>query len=192
MAGDSEAFPKAQVSKLVMIGLIVSSDPCFSHVLYEKLPGKPAHDLEKLSPEQLERFIDTYAIQAIKISEVKFAAVGGLCLDVGGEIAVGRLVDVRDSNGPDCDHLGGPFLSTRERYLYQVEAALSAIKAGTLFRNAPLRAYMAHLEVRDLILGCEALRASETEFYLKHPDSTSDNILISDTGAVTALLDWEW
>lgn len=99
---------------------------------------------------------------------------------------------MRQSNGPDCNHLGGPFKSTRDRYLYQIEAALSAIKVGTLFRRAPLRAYLAHLEVRDLILGCESLEEDEQEFYLKHPDGTSDNILIDQTGAVSALLDWEW
>jgi hypothetical protein len=113
-------------------------------------------------------------------------------LDDAGAITVGRLVDTRVCNGPDCNDLGGPFKSTRDQYLYHIEASLSAIKAGTLFRRASLRAYLAHLEVRDLILGCAALKEDESEFYLRHPDLTSDNILIDESGAVSAILDWEW
>ena len=160
--------------------------------MYEQLPGSPAHDLDDLSPEQLDRFIDTYAAEAIKISSVKFPAVGGLCLDDAGAITVGKMVDTRESSAAGCNHLGGPFKSTRERYLYQIEANMSAIKAGTLFRYGAHRAYLAHLEVRDLILGCAALQEDEQEFYLKHPDGTADNILIDGSGAVSALLDWEW
>ena len=69
---------------------------------------------------------------------------------------------------------------------------MSAIKAGTLFRRGSFRAYLAHLEVRDLILGCAALKEDESEFYLRHPDGTADNILIDEPGSVSALLDWEW
>jgi hypothetical protein len=156
------------------------------------MAGSPAHDLDALSPQQLDRFIDTYAAEAIKISSVKFAAVGGLCLDNAGAITVGRMVDTRNCNRPDCNHLGGPFKSTRDQYLYQMEASLSAIKAGMLFRRTPLRAYLAHLEVRDLILGCAALKEEEQEFYLRHPDLTSNNILMVESGAVSAVLDWEW
>ena len=156
------------------------------------MPGSPGHDLDELSPQQLDRFIDTYALEAIKLSSVKFVAVGGLCLDNAGAITVGSLVDTRFCNGPDSNHLGGPFKSTRDQYLYQIEACLSAIKAGMLFRLSPLRAYLAHLEVRDLILDCAALAEEEPEFYLKHPDGTADNILLDESGAVTALLDWEW
>lgn len=130
--------------------------------------------------------------QAIKLSEAKFTAVGGLCLDQSGAITVGKLVDVRVSNAPDCDDLGGPFRSTRDRYLYHIEAVLCAIKADMLFRRAPLHAYLAHLEIKDLILASPDLRQSETEFYLKHPDASSDNILATESGAVSGLLDWEW
>jgi hypothetical protein len=98
------------------------------------------------------------------------------------------------SNGPDSNDLGGPFQSTRDRYLYRIEDALSAIKADMLYRPAPLRAYLAHLEVRDLIRACPALKEEEEEhdFYLKQPDGGSDNILITSSGEVSALLDWEW
>jgi len=61
-----------------------------------------------------------------------------------------------------------------------------------MFREAPLFAYLAYLEVRELILACPTLKEEETEFYLRHPDSKSDNMLIESSGAVTALLDWQW
>jgi hypothetical protein len=116
-------------------------------MLYEKLPGSPTHDLNALSPEQLARFIDTYADQAIKVSEVKFEAIGGLCTDNANRTVVGRSVDTRNCNGPHCDNLGGPFRSTSEQYLHHIEAILSAIKANMLFRETPLFAYLANLEV---------------------------------------------
>jgi len=161
-------------------------------MLYEKMPGSPGHDLNALSPEQLELLIDTYAAQTIKVSEVKFEAIGGLCLNDSNETVVGKLVDIREANGPHSDDLGGPFPSNLEKYLHQVDAILSAIKADMMFREAPLFAYLAYLEVRELILACPTLKEEETEFYLRHPDSKSDNMLIESSGAVTALLDWQW
>jgi hypothetical protein len=156
------------------------------------MPGSPAYELSDLAPSQLDKFIETYAIQAIKISGLSFGAIGGLRTDETGAVVVGSMADVRNSNGPDCDGLGGPFSSTWDKYSYLVEAALAAIKAGQLFRKAPLRAYLAHLEVRALINSCPLLKKKETHFYLKHPDAKSDNILIAEDGSVTALLDWDW
>lgn len=161
-------------------------------MVYEKLPGSPVHDLNTLSPEQLALFIDTYAAQAIQVSEVKFAAIGGLCTNDANEIVVGKSVDIRNSNGPHCKDLGGPFHSSLEYYLHHIEAVLSAIKANMLFREAPLLAYLANLEVRELIRACPTLKEEEHEFYLKHPDGKSDNQLITSTGKVSALLDWQW
>jgi hypothetical protein len=148
--------------------------------------------LNALSPEQIEFLIDTYAAQAIKVSEVKFEAIGGLCTNDSNETVIGKSVDIRKSNGPHRDDLGGPFHSILDQYLHHVDAILSAIKANMMFRGAPLFAYLAYLEVRELILACSSLKEEEHEFYLKHPDPKSDNMLISSSGAVTALLDWQW
>jgi len=161
-------------------------------MLYEKLPGSPAHNIYALSPEQLAHFIDTYADQAIKVSEVKFEAIGGLRTNDANETVVGRSVDTRNCNGPYHDDLGGPFRSTSDQYLHHLEAILSAIKANMLFRETPLFAYLANLEVRDLIVACLSLKEEEHEFYLKHPDSISGNLLITASGAVSGLLDWQW
>jgi hypothetical protein len=156
------------------------------------MPGSPAHDLEALSSHQLDVFVDTYAQQSIKIAKARFSGLGGLCTDAQGAVTVGALVESRNSNGPENPGLGGPFRSSLELYVHQVEAALSAIKAGQLFRAAPYRAYLAHLKVKDLILSCPTLTEKEHEFYLRHPDGKSDNILIAEDGSVTALLDWQW
>jgi len=163
-------------------------------MIYEKLPGSPAFDPEDLSAEQLDLFIDTYVAQSIKISNLKFPAIGSLEAEAKHqtEITVGPVLDTRNTNGPNRNDFGGPFRSKREEYLHHVEELLSAIKADTLFRHAPLEAYLAHLEVRDLILASPVLREEDHEFYLQHPDQYSDNILIGPTGAVSALLDWEW
>jgi hypothetical protein len=136
--------------------------------------------------------IDTYAAQAIKVSEIKFKAIGGLRTNDSNKIVVGKSVDIRKSNGPYSDDLGGPFQSTLDRYLHHVDAILSAIRANMMFRGAPLFAYLSYLEVRELILASPSLKEEEHEFYLKHPDPKSDNLLISSSGAVTALLDWQW
>lgn len=156
------------------------------------MPGSPVHTLEALTATQVYNLVDTYAKQSIKIHEAKFPAIGGLRTDQFDNILVGALVDIRNSNAPDSQNLGGPFSSTRELYIHHMDAALSAIRAGQLFRAAPLRAYLAHLHVKDLILSCPKLREEEKDFYLKHPDGKTDNILIDAEGAVTALLDWEW
>jgi len=126
------------------------------------------------------------------VSAIKSEAIGGLCTNNSNETVIGKSVDIRNSNGPHSDDLGGPFHSTLEKYLHQIDAILSAIKANMMFRGAPLFAYLSYLEVRELILACPALKEEEQEFYLKHPDPKSDNLLISSSGAVTALLDWQW
>ena len=136
--------------------------------------------------------INTYAAQAIKVSEVKFEAIGGLSTNDTNGTVIGQSVDIRKSNGPHSDELGGPFHSTLDRYLHQIDAMLSAIRANMMFRGAPLFAYLSYLEVRELILACPALKEEEHEFYLRHPDPKSDKMLISSSGAVTALLDWQW
>jgi hypothetical protein len=141
---------------------------------------------------QLDRFIDTYAAQSIKISNIRFEAIGGLQLNDAKETVVGKLVDIRETNHPDCEDLGGPFSSTREKYLYQLVASIAAIKAGYLFRDAPLRAYLAYCEVKKLVLACQQLKEVEDGFYLRHPDATSNNILMLENGEVSGLLDWEW
>jgi hypothetical protein len=171
---------------------VLTSGPCFTHILYSKLPGSPAQDLETLNSEQLDLFIDTYVLQAIKISAVKFDAVGGLRLNGKGQTVVGGSVDIRETNLPGCLDLGGPFESTRARYLYRIEACLKAIEADMLFRVAPLHAYLAYLEVKRMVSACELLKEEEHDFYLKHSHAASHNILISQTGEITALLDWEW
>jgi hypothetical protein len=88
--------------------------------------------LNALSPEQIEFLIDTYTAQAIKVSEVKFEAIGGLSTNDSNETVIGKSVDIRKSNGPHRDDLGGPFHSTLDQYLHHVDAILSAIKANMM------------------------------------------------------------
>lgn len=76
---------------------------------------------------------------------------------------------------------------------YHIDACLSAIKANTLYRRTPLLAYLAYLELREMVASSSLLAHEHDQgYYLVHPDSTSDNVLIAENGEVTGLLDWEW
>jgi hypothetical protein len=149
--------------------------------------------MNALSSDQIDKMIDTYAEQMIKISEVSFDAIGGLKLDENGKIVVGGMVDSRDTNAPDQANLGGPFHSMREYYLYQIDACLAAIKAGMLFRRDLYTSFLAYRELRELVASSPVLNAEEdSKFYLVHPDGGASNILITEDGRISALLDWEW
>jgi len=102
-------------------------------MLYEKMPGSPAHDLNALSPEQLELLIDTYAAQTIKVSEVKFEAIGGLCLNDSNETVVGKLVDIREANGPHSDDLSRKILAPGRRYIIRHQSRYD-VPRGASFR----------------------------------------------------------
>jgi hypothetical protein len=64
MDGASERCQGKQVSQRDFLALI-DSDPCMTHVMYEKMSGAPVWDIDKLSPTQLHALIDTYATQMI-------------------------------------------------------------------------------------------------------------------------------
>jgi thiamine kinase-like enzyme len=103
------------------------------------------------------------------------------------------MVDLRDTNGPDCADLGGPFKSMRERYLYHIDGCLAAIKGDKLFRQDSLLAYLTYLELREMVASSSLLAEDDDrEYYLRHPDAAPDNMLIAEHGEITALLDWEW
>jgi hypothetical protein len=149
--------------------------------------------MNALTSDQIDKMIDTYAEQMIKISEVGFDAIGGLKLDENGKIVVGGMVDSRDTNAPDQENLGGPFHSMREYYLYQIDACLAAIEAGMLFWRDLYTSFLAYREIRELVASSPVLNEEkDSKFYLTHPDGGASNILIAEDGRISALLDWEW
>lgn len=163
-----------------------------TYIIYDKISGSPARDFDALGTEPKNRLIETYAKQCVKLYDVQFDRIGSLDADQSGRVFVGTTVDLRDITRPETPYFGGPFQSMRDLYLYQIDQVLNSIKAGTSFRQGPTLGYLIHLELRDLVTHTEALDEDETEFYLQHPDSHAENLLIADDGELRCLLDWEW
>jgi hypothetical protein len=128
----------------------------------------------------------------VRLEGAKFTKIGSLDTNRSGATIIGTMVDQRELTRRDEPFFGGPFLSMREYYLYQIDEVLQSIKAGQTFREDPVMGYLIHLELRNLVRKTEALDDSETDFFLQHPDSHIGNTLLSEDGDISGLLDWEW
>jgi hypothetical protein len=133
----------------------------------------------------------------VSLSKVHFPAIGSLSLnkEVNGlqTIVVGPLVSTSFCT-KDPPYFFGPFRTTRERYLKQVDDILAAIERGDLFaEDSPVTVYLAHLELRDLVQQDKEMGRpdEEEQFYIKHADDKGDQIMIDNEGHITGIIDWE-
>lgn len=146
---------------------------------------------KEVEKEWLSSVIDHYADISIRISTLKYDAIGGLDIDLDGNLVVGSDVEFSLTSSRNPTGLHGLFRSLRERFLHIVDAMLDYIKRGIVYRTRPTLAYLVYLEIRRLIGAFSPLAAEETEFYLEHPDSHSGNILLSGS-SISGYIDWQW
>ncbi|RXK35578.1 hypothetical protein M231_07163 [Tremella mesenterica] len=92
---------------------------------------------------------------------------------------------------PDRPRLLGPFWSNRDRYLAQIDLILDKLFTQELLVDEPLPMFLSHLHARKMVQTCQDMAREENEFYIKHPDSKANQILVSE-GSLSAVLDWEW
>ncbi|EIW67082.1 hypothetical protein TREMEDRAFT_64951 [Tremella mesenterica DSM 1558] len=86
----------------------------------------------------------------------------------------------------------GPFKSSRDRFISQIDLILEDIEKGLRFVDDPQTAYLVHLQVKQWIMEDVTLGVEEEEFYIKHADDKGDHIMVDDEGNITGIIDWEW
>jgi hypothetical protein len=148
--------------------------------------------LNNLAPADVKRiYIDNYAKQCILLSSLKFNAIGSLGEGEDG-VFVGDVVNTRVGLSPVAPYFGGPFTSISQYYLHNIDNVLKAIVEGTIYRDRPMFEYLAHLQVKKWIIEeAQYLDNEDNEFYLWHPDSHSDNMMVGDDHRMTAMIDWQ-
>jgi len=148
--------------------------------------------VKDLDADKIPRMIESFARQNIKLHDARFDMIGSLDTDSLGAMVIGNKAEPRDHTDRDEPYFRGPFSTMREFYLDLIHQELQAIKAGQTFRQDPVMGYLIHLELRDLVRETDALDDSETDFFLRHPDSHIGNWLLQEDGQITGVLDWEW
>lgn len=157
------------------------------------MPGRPDPDLaclDQCPKDKLYRLVNQFASISIRMSRLKFAAIGSLDASDHGDIRVGVSADFMFVNDQGKPCFFGPWYSLRDRYLAVVNHILTSTRKGYMYRSGLLLPYLRSLELRWFLLSSTALARDKT-FYLTHPDLHSLNIL-SESGDVTGLVDWQW
>ncbi|WVF70962.1 hypothetical protein IAT40_005758 [Kwoniella sp. CBS 6097] len=177
-------------------------DPPFDYFFTEFLEGKPwfihRFDWEgvlEVVDHELEDFIDQYALQQIRLSEICIPTnqIGCLTTTADGEVVAGPIIARGAFMSPRPPYLFGPFSNMQERYLAHIRAALDYAAVGALSRyDEPIDVYLWHLELEELVMNCMFLSEKPDEVFIKHDDDKGDVYLFDEHDQICGILDWEW
>lgn len=138
------------------------------------------------------KFIEGYADFSIQVSSLTYDRIGSLTIDRESQnIKVGPWIDPQGVGSATEPYFPGPFKSMRDRYITHIDLVLGATREGLMGRGRPLLTYLAHLVAKDLVMGCEELAKEDKKFYIRQPDASGGQCLVTEDGGLTAVLDWE-
>jgi hypothetical protein len=144
-----------------------------------------------MSEGDMRVFVKDFAEISIKLSNLKFEAIGSLTHNKDGKVVCGPHLALGYQYYVKPPYYGGPFRTVRERYLHRIDSLIGLIKAGLIHRRSPLLHFLAFMEARRLVESDSEMAQQESEFYIRHPDCVGNNIM-SEDGRITGLIDWEW
>ncbi|WWD19793.1 hypothetical protein CI109_104257 [Kwoniella shandongensis] len=166
VASEVESLRVMKEAGLQVPAVYFSSDqaPDLNYYFLDFVGGTPAAAplTEHDNPSQIPTIIRSFAQFQIALSELTFPFIGSLHPSPSG--GGERIV------GPLCD-----------RY----------IKQGRLFQHKPVLSYLAHLEIKEMVVNFDGW-GEEDVFYLKHADDKGDHLMIDPKGNITNVIDWEW
>lgn len=168
----------------------------------ERLEGRapsslPTVEDPAIEPYQLmgtefaNNFFHDLANWYIKLSELKFAAIGMIQpLTIGMATSIGPLFSAVYT--PVLQQWFGPFLTNRDRYCTQIDHVLRQISEGVAFKEHPVTCYLFHLTIKDMVMNDQELAKVDNEFYIAHQDAKGDHVLLREDGHIAGMIDWEW
>ncbi|WWC68350.1 uncharacterized protein I206_102275 [Kwoniella pini CBS 10737] len=162
-----------------------------------RLPKKGVDGLWKPGV-RMRHIINQYAKFQIQVSDHPIPArlIGSPSFfpDIGAEaeLRVGPLVNFHCLNRLEAPYFLGPFRNNQERYLAQIDLALSHIADGYICQNATLDGYLFHLQLKELVSNCSVLMEQPEEVYIKHADDKGDQFMGDENDNLTGVIDWEW
>jgi hypothetical protein len=127
----------------------------------------------------------------IKLSALHFDSVGSLYInEAETAITIGPVTSLLVSRRqPPYFH--GPFATAKEMYVDQFDTIMRNILNGahSLPKNR-VRDYLLAMEMRMLVSACSEL--DEGPWYLKHGDDSAEQLLFTEEGELTGIVDWDW
>jgi hypothetical protein len=177
------------VHNVLLLLVLMSIGVSVVYTFFEKVAGRPSNNLASPSVKQI--YIESYAQQALTLSSLRFNSIGSLQRDESEKIVVGDVVNTRVGLAPIAPYFGGPFKSVTELYLHNIEGILKAIRDGTIYRDRPLFECLAHSDVKAWLMEDKSMGLDQDEFYLWHPDSHSDNMMVGPDHHISSMIDWQ-
>jgi hypothetical protein len=172
--------------------LTVSATEHLTYFFTELLAGA------KSGPESagfdIETFVKEYAAHSVALASLRFSSCGSLTYARRRdrlELSVGPLVGIGGFNKLEPPYWFGPFRSSRERYLTQIDNVLGNIGHSGYYSDQPVTACLIHLFAASLVSQDSEMAIEETEFFIKHADLHQGQFLMKD-GHISGILDWEW
>ncbi|WVW80450.1 hypothetical protein I302_102432 [Kwoniella bestiolae CBS 10118] len=168
----------------------------------EYLPGKSA-DIPSFGKDSIttpgprtRQFIEEFATSQIALSNIPIpnALIGCLISSTNKDdhtATVGPFLTDGSLHHVDPPYFPGPFVANRERYLAQINIALSHIAEGLLCLAHPLDGYLWHLQLRELVDASPELARRSENGYVKHSDEKGDHLLVDEEGRIVSIVDWE-
>lgn len=145
---------------------------------------------DHLSQSHLEQLVLEYARFQIKLSTLKYGAIGCVLRSTehGGDVSVGPFPSFCK---PASHTLLGPYKTQRDRYCEQIEGILGCIASGGLFAANKEFATLAFIHAKRVVCDTPAMQEEAHEFFIKHPDDKGD-IFFWSGDSLEGIIDWEW
>nr|XP_031857217.1 uncharacterized protein CI109_007381 [Kwoniella shandongensis]KAA5524289.1 hypothetical protein CI109_007381 [Kwoniella shandongensis] len=167
----------------------------FIYFFEEYAEGRPAPKRKPsdVSPinSQDSTLVDSLARWFCALETVSFPRFGSLHFEDDDEsIMVGPFVRKFE------DLVMSPFFikaqpTAKLMYLALIDNMIQQTLDGVRYpADREIEAYLALLEVRSLVAGCDALDSERG--YLKHGDDKGDQWMLNDEGCIASVIDWEW
>lgn len=189
----------------------IENDVGVTYLIMEFLEGKPFNP-RSASLEEKERVYEGVADILIELSKhplpVACSLVPPTIDDGEDEPIAGRITTLRSKEMPPF----GPFNTAKEYYSTIVETFLKLIEEGKLYSEFGVEAHLTysilHENISKLLAQAPALEelsgegerrveeadeqsAQSEAFYLTHVDPKGDHLLLSPSGHIIGIIDWQ-
>ncbi|ORX35261.1 hypothetical protein BD324DRAFT_85682 [Kockovaella imperatae] len=166
----------------------LATDPShgFNLCFVELLEGMPWTRPSNLGSHQVLRTVRDYAEWNIQCTKLSYDRIGSLIH--GNEATIGPFIWL-DKWNPEPPYFPGPFRTLAERYMAFIDMNLDYITLGINSRRDPLKAYLLHLELRELIASDVQLSQNVEETFIKHGDAGGSHIMVDTEGSISGIID---
>ncbi|TLS20435.1 uncharacterized protein PpBr36_11281 [Pyricularia pennisetigena] len=164
-----------------------------SYILMEKLEGKPLDWQSTVTHAQKEHVMQQLVDIFIEIEKHPFNSMGSLIF-LNEDIPQFQVQGLAQPSTFESGGEGpiGPFSSSAKGSRSIIESYLAMIASGEINARSSLDAYLVHRFRLDIIGNVWGNDASESQFFLKHPDDKGDHIMVDDSFNIIGVIDWEW